>query len=50
MEEKLQSLSGISISESDATIISDLKNLDVTKITPLEAMNLLYEFHNRVNE
>ena len=50
MEEKLQSLSGISISESDATVISDLKNLDVTKITPLEAMNLLYEFHNRVNE
>ena len=50
MEEKLQSLEGISISEDDASIISDIKNLDVTKITPLEAMNILYELHNRVNE
>ena len=50
MEEKLQSLEGISISEADASIISDIKNLDVTKITPLEAMNILYELHNRVNE
>ena len=50
MEEKLQSLEGISISEDDASIISEIKNLDVTKITPLEAMNILYELHNRVNE
>lgn len=50
MEEKLQSLEGISISEADASIISEIKNLDVTKITPLEAMNILYELHNRVNE
>lgn len=50
MEEKLQTLEGITISEEDASIISEIKNLDVTKITPLEAMNILYEFHNRVNE
>jgi len=50
MEEKLQTLEGITISEEDASIISEIKNLDVTKITPLEAMNILYELHNRVNE
>ena len=50
MEEKLQTLEGIAISEEDASIISEIKNLDVTKITPLEAMNILYELHNRVNE
>ncbi len=50
MEERLQSLEGISISESDAAVISELKDLDVTKITPLESLNILYELHNRVNE
>ena len=50
MEEKLQTLEGITISEEDASIISEIKNLDVTKITPLEAVNILYELHNRVNE
>ena len=50
MEEKLHTLEGITISEEDASIISEIKNLDVTKITPLEAMNILYELHNRVNE
>jgi DNA mismatch repair protein MutS len=38
------------ISEDDAKIISELKDLDITKITPLEAMNILFEYHNRVNE
>ncbi|MCR5416558.1 MAG: DNA mismatch repair protein MutS [Pseudobutyrivibrio sp.] len=50
IEEKIKSIEGITISENDAEIISDLKNLDVTKITPLEAMNILFEYHNRVNE
>ena len=50
MEEKLQTLEGFTISEEDASIISEIKKLDVTKITPLEAMNILYELHNRVNE
>lgn len=50
MEEKLKAVSGISITETEAEIIADLKNVDVTKITPLEAMNLLFEYHNKVNE
>ncbi len=50
IEEKLKEIEGITISENEAEIIAGLKNLDVTKITPLEAMNLLYEFHNKVND
>ena len=41
---------GISFSENEAAIISDIKNLDVTKITPLEAMNILFDYHNKVKE
>ncbi|MBE5915500.1 MAG: DNA mismatch repair protein MutS [Pseudobutyrivibrio ruminis] len=48
MEEKLQAFNGISVSDADMSIIEDLKKLDITKITPLEAMNLLFEFHNKV--
>ena len=36
------------ISEDEASIISKLKEIDVTKITPIEAMNYLFEFHNKV--
>ncbi len=50
VEEKLKSLEGVTISENEAEIIAGLKELDVTKITPLEAMNILFEFHNKVNE
>ena len=50
VEEKLKSLEGVTISENEAEIIASLKDLDVTKITPLEAMNILFEFHNKVNE
>ncbi len=50
IEEKLKEIEGITISENEAEIIAGLKNLDVTKITPLEAMNILYDFHNKVNE
>ena len=48
MEEKLQAYNGVSVSDADMSIIEDLKKLDITKITPLEAMNLLFEFHNKV--
>lgn len=50
VEEKLKSLEGVTISENEAEIIAGLRELDVTKITPLEAMNILFEFHNKVNE
>ena len=36
--------------EKEADIISELKNLEITQITPLEAMNILFEYHNKVNE
>jgi len=49
-EEKLKNVDGLNISEEEASIIKELKNLDVTKITPLEAMNILFEYHNKVNE
>ena len=49
-EEKLKEATGLEISESEAQIITELKNLDVTKITPLEAMNILFEYHNKVKE
>lgn len=48
MEEKLKAYNGVSVSDADMSIIEDLKKLDITKITPLEAMNLLFEFHNKV--
>ena len=50
IEEKLKEIEGVTISENEAEIIAGLKNLDVTKITPLEAMNILFEYHNKVNE
>jgi DNA mismatch repair protein MutS len=50
MDKRLADISEVSISENDARIISELKDLDITKITPLEAMNILFEYHNRVNE
>ncbi|WP_028247052.1 DNA mismatch repair protein MutS [Pseudobutyrivibrio ruminis] len=50
VEEKLKSLEGVTISENEAEIIAGLRELDVTKITPLEAMNILFEFHNKVDE
>ena len=50
VEEKLKNLEGITISENEAEIIASLRDLDVTKITPLEAMNILFEFHNKVDE
>ena len=50
IEEKLQSFEGMTISSNEAEVITDLKNMDVTKITPLEAMNILFEYHNKVNE
>ncbi|WP_081779766.1 DNA mismatch repair protein MutS [Pseudobutyrivibrio sp. MD2005] len=50
LEERLKSVEGTSVSEKDLSIISELKSLDVTKITPLEAMNILFDFHNRVGE
>ncbi|SDB09830.1 DNA mismatch repair protein MutS [Pseudobutyrivibrio sp. YE44] len=50
IEEKLKEIEGVTISENEAEIIAGLKNLDVTKITPLEAMNILFEFHNKVAE
>ena len=50
IEEKLREIEGVSINENEAEIISGLKSLDVTKITPLEAMNILFEYHNKVVE
>jgi len=50
IEEKLKEIEGITISENEAEIIAGLKNIDVTKITPLEAMNVLFEYHNKVAE
>ncbi len=50
VEQKLKAIEGVTISEDEAEIISGLKNLEVTKITPLEAMNILYEYHNKVAE
>ena len=49
IEEKLRSVEGLTISEAEAEVVTDLRNMDVTKITPLEAMNILFEYHNRVN-
>ena len=52
-EEKLQSklsqLNPVSITVEEAEIVASLKDLDITKITPLEAMNLLYQYHEKVN-
>ncbi len=50
LEEKIKSVEGINISENEAEIVAELKKLDVTKITPLEAMNILYEYHDKVKE
>ena len=50
VEQKLKAIEGVTISEDEAEIITGLKNLEVTKITPLEAMNILYEYHNKVAE
>ncbi|MBO4846821.1 MAG: DNA mismatch repair protein MutS [Lachnospiraceae bacterium] len=33
----------------DEDIIEELKNLDITAMTPLDAMNVLYKFQNRLN-
>ena len=43
-------MSGVTFSEKEADIISELRNLEITQITPLEAMNILFEYHNKVNE
>ena len=43
-------MESFTVSKYDADILTALKELDVTKITPLEAMNMLYEFHEKVNE
>jgi DNA mismatch repair protein MutS len=50
IEEKIKNMSGVTFSEKEADIISELKNLEITQITPLEAMNILFEYHNKVNE
>ncbi len=50
IEEKLKTIEGVTISENEAEIIAGLKELDITKITPLEAMNILFEYHNKVVE
>ncbi len=50
LEEKLEAISDTRFSEKEAEIIAQLKALEITKITPLEAMNLLFEYHNKVNE
>ncbi|MCR4693881.1 MAG: DNA mismatch repair protein MutS [Pseudobutyrivibrio sp.] len=49
IEEKLKNYKGVNFTESQAEAIADLKDLDVTKITPLEALNVLYELQNKVN-
>jgi DNA mismatch repair protein MutS len=33
---------------SDDTIIEELKNIDIGNLTPLEALNKLYELQNKV--
>ncbi len=50
IEEKMKTIEGITINEEEAEIIAQLKDLDITKITPLEAMNILFEYHNKVAE
>ncbi len=50
IEEQLKAIEGVTINENEAEIIACLKDLEITKITPLEAMNILYEFHNKVKE
>ncbi len=50
IEDKLKNIEGLIITDKEAEIIADLKKIDVTKMTPLEAMNILFEFHNKVAE
>ncbi|HAX73418.1 MAG TPA: DNA mismatch repair protein MutS, partial [Firmicutes bacterium] len=39
-----------SVNASHVEIIESLQNLDVYQLTPMQAMNLLYELKNKVNE
>ena len=32
----------------DETIINELREIDITNLTPMEAMNKLYELQNKV--
>ncbi len=43
------STNSLSISNNDIEIINDIKALDVTKLTPIEAMNILYNLHEKVD-
>ncbi len=50
LEEKLKSMESFTVSKHDTEILTAIRDLDITKITPLEAMNILYDFHEKVNE
>ena len=50
LQYKIKALNPAAITLEEAAIISEIKSLDVTKITPLEAMNLLYQLHEKVNK
>ena len=50
IESKLSELAITSVSADEIELINNIKALDITKITPLEAMNLLFEYHNKVSE
>ena len=50
IESRLKKFQGMTITDEEAEVIAGLKKLDITKITPLEALNVLYDFHKRVNE
>lgn len=50
LEEKLKSMESFTVSKHDTEILTAIRDLEITKITPLEAMNILYDFHEKVNE
>ena len=49
-EAKLKDIQAAKVSVYDNEILTTIKNMDITKITPLEAINMLYDFHEKVNK
>ncbi len=50
LEAKLKDIQSEKISAYDNEILTTIKSMDITKITPLEAINMLYDFHEKVNK
>ena len=49
-EAKLKDIQAAKVSVYDNEILTTIKDMDITKITPLEAINMLYDFHEKVNK